>query len=74
MYNPNSQNYQPPPQYNQNQYGGTPQGGYYGQNQGQNASYFGGQRNDVEMQPPQNVYQNTGSGYAPPPGPPPNKY
>lgn len=68
-YNP-QQNYQPPPQYNQAQYDGAPQGGYYGQNQ----SYFGGQRNDMEMQPPQNVYQNTGSSYAPPSGPPPNKY
>ncbi|KAK5083947.1 hypothetical protein LTR05_006454 [Lithohypha guttulata] len=71
-YNPQSNYQSAPPQYNQtqNQY---PDGGYYGQNQnGANQSYFGGQRNDVEMQAPQNVYNN--NQYAPPAGPPPAKY
>jgi len=71
-YKPN-ENYQQPPQYgnqNPNQY---PQGSN-NQNQydGANQSYFGG-RNDVEMQPPQNVYTNEHN-YAPPSGPPPGKH
>ena len=76
--NQNSQYQAPPPQYGQ-QHDGAPQGGYYGQGQnphgGANQSYFGGQRNDVEMQPPQTVYGGqTAGGYAPPSGPPPAKY
>ncbi|KAK5096100.1 hypothetical protein LTR70_001510 [Exophiala xenobiotica] len=78
-YTPNNNtNYQPPP--------GPPagHGGYYGnsdnnqygsQNQhgGANQSYFGGRNNDVEMQPPQNVYQNEHN-FQPPSGPPPAKH
>jgi len=72
QYNPNyqTQQAQPPPTYNQTQ---NP-GGYYGDGGGANQSYFGGQPNDVEMNAPQNTYNRGGdSGFAPPPGPPPNK-
>ena len=69
QYNPNYNTQQPqqeqynqgaPPQYN-------PQPGY-----GANQSYFGGQRNDVEMQPPANSYGGNHV-YNAPPGPPPGK-
>lgn len=57
-----------------------PQGGYYGNNNaggppaynapgGANADYYGGQRNDVQLQQPQQAY----GGYAPPKGPPPGR-
>ncbi|KAK5945927.1 hypothetical protein PMZ80_000066 [Knufia obscura] len=72
-YKPND-NYQAPPQYGNQNTNQVPQGGYYGNqtnSSGANQSYFGG-RNDVEMQPPQNVYTNEHN-YAPPSGPPPNK-
>jgi hypothetical protein len=44
--------------------------GYYGG--GANQSYFNGQQNGVEMQPPQPTYGG-GAQYQPPPGPPPGK-
>lgn len=80
--NSNNQQYQPPQTYNQygnnNNTSSVPQGGYYGQsgapdyNQqgGANQAYFGGQRSDVEMQRPENAYNNS---FAPPAGPPPSK-
>lgn len=37
---------------------------------GQSQSYYGGARNDVELQQPQTAYNGV---YAPPSGPPPNK-
>lgn len=65
QYNPNYNTQQPqynapPPNYNQTT------------DSGANQSYFGGQR-DVEMQPPQNVYQGGENGFQPPAGPPPGK-
>jgi len=74
-YNPNNNYQQPPPQFGNQNTNQVPPGGYYGNNSNQsggaNQTYFGG-RNDVEMQPPQNVYTNEHN-YAPPSGPPPGK-
>ena len=60
--------YSPPPQqqgYGYNQYGGSNQG------------YFGGQQTGVELQSPTNTYQPQAGGqpvYNPPVGPPPGKH
>ncbi|WPH00147.1 Hypothetical protein R9X50_00297000 [Acrodontium crateriforme] len=73
QYN-NSQQYQQP--HNMNQ---VPSGGYYGNNAsappvynapgGANTDYYGGQRNDIQLQQPPQSY----GGYAPPKGPPPGR-
>lgn len=71
---PQTEYQQPAPAYNNtpdyNSNTGT-NGGYYGG--GQNQSYFGGQQTGNEMQPPPNAYRSEAT-YAPPAGPPPNKY
>jgi hypothetical protein len=77
---------QQPPYGNQNQYQQQP----YNSNQappysppqeqdfygGQNQGYYGGQQTGVELQQPQNTFQNQRGGdsvYEPPAGPPPTK-
>ena len=70
QYNPNYQTQQP--QYNQNQNYQQPPPNYNQTSGGAAQSYFGGQRQDVEMQPPQNSYGGNHV-YNAPPGPPPGK-
>lgn len=77
------------PAYGNNQYGSNPGAaappvysppkentGYYGNGNGANQGYFGGQQSGIELQQPGNSYQPGRGGdelYAAPQGPPPSK-